>query len=182
MKWNCIDNQPIEGTYRHHTYDKDAMRKYVEENFPFDEVREAFEAADWDLEALYLNRESRLFKADSSAFCIAILLDWKDCLKNYWFDLANGHLDFIRESDECVWKGVWPQQAFRPSDIYRRLFFCETEEDFWDIFNDLNSPEKLEDLYNGNSPIDMFPVYAEEPAKVAEMGEYLANRTRNNTK
>jgi hypothetical protein len=182
MKWNGIDNQPIEGTYRHRTYDKDAMRKYVEENFPFDEVREAFEAADWDLEALYLNRESRLFQADSSAFCIAILLDWKDCLKNYWFDLANGHLDFIREGDECVWKGVWPQQAFRPSDIYRRLFFCETEEDFCDIFNDLNSTEKLEDLYNGNSPIDMFPVYAEEPSKVAEMCEYLANKTRNNTK
>lgn len=180
MKWNCIDNQPIEGTYRHHTYDRDAMRKYVEENFPFDEVREAFEAADWNLEALYLNRESRLFKADSSAFCIAILLDWKDCLKNYWFDLANGHLDFIRESDECVWKGVWPQQAFRPSDIYRRLFFCETEEDFWDIFNDLNSQEKLKDLYNGNSPIDMFPVYAEDPSKIAEMDEYLSKKQNNN--
>lgn len=180
MKWNCIDNQPIEGTYKHRTYDKDALRMYVEEHFPFDEVREAFEAADWDLEALYLNRESPIFETDSIDFFTAILVDLKDCLENYWLDLANGHLDFLQEGEECMWKGVWPQQPFRPSDIYRRLFFCETEEDFWDIFYDLNSQEKLKDLYNGNSPIDMFPVYSEEPSKVAEMDEYLSKKQNKN--
>lgn len=169
MKWDYENNLPIEGTYKHREYDKDALKSYMNEHFPYlycHEIHAALESVNWNLEDLFLKKAD---KEIQYGFHISILVDWKDDLKDYWFDLANGYWNV--ENDE--------------TDIYRRLFFCETEEDIWDLVTDL--PQKvtreLLECYQGTREIEYLPpVYLKDSTKAQKMIEYINSKTMENNK
>lgn len=174
MKWDYEKNLPVEGTYQHREYDKEKLKSYIEEHFPYDVVRLAFESVDWNLEALMLRKDLDL----GESFYMSILKDWKDCLIDYWIDIVNGHictLDFKGQK----WRGTL--SPIHVCDFLKRCFFCETEEDIWDLFHDLPfwAENNLKECYYGYSPITWFPVYTKDPCKAITMHEYLYGKSED---
>lgn len=175
MKWNYETNLPVEGTYQHRVYDKEKLKTYVEERFTHEVVRKAFEFVGWDLESLVLHKDNIDFYDE---FYLSILVDLKDNLEEYWVDLANGHIS-ITLPPNYTWGGV--PNPIRNRDIYRRLFFCDTEEDVWDVFHDLpfEIENNLKECYYGYSPVTWFPVCIKDPQKARMMHEYLYGKPEN---
>ena len=175
MKWDYENNQPIEGTYQQREYDKDALKSYIEECFPFDDIRIALDSVDWDLEALMLRNDIDL----GDAFYTSLLVDWKDCLRDYWIDIANGNI-CTADFEGLKWRET--STPIQESDFWRRCFFCETEEDIWDLFHDLpfEMENNLMECYYGYTPITFLPVYIYNPEKAAEMRNYLYGDTKGN--
>ena len=175
MKWNYQNNQPVEGTYKHRNYDKDAMKSYMNEHFPFDEITMAFDSVDWDLESLMLRNDIDL----GDAFYTSLLVDWKDCLQDYWADIANGHISTI-DLERQKWRGT--SKPIQESIFWRRCFFCETEEDIWDLFHDLpfESENNLKECYYGySSLLSWFPIYIKDPSKAVMMQNYLYGKSKD---
>lgn len=180
MKWDLENNRPIEGTYQHREYDKDELKSYVEEHFPYlycPEVHAALESVNWDLEALMLRTDIDF--DDDVDFYLSMLLHWNDCLFEYWVDIANGHIA------TCDFEGQTMRGTSIPineCDFLRRCFFCETEEDVWDVFHDLpfEIENDLKECYYGYSPVSCWdPVYIKDPRKAIMMHEYLYGKSED---
>jgi len=178
MKWDYENNLPIEGTYKHREYDKDALKSYMNEHFPYlycPEIHAALESVNWNLEDLFLKKAD---KEIQYGFHIAILTDLKEDMNDYWVDLANGYWN-IDIPDSYKWGGI--PQIIDDADVYRRLFFCETEEDIWDTVMDL--PQKsfceLMKCYLGTSnSIFGLPIYLTNPSKAKTMVEYISKNDK----
>lgn len=178
MKWNYENNLPVEGTYQHREYNKNALKSYMVESFPYQEIHSAFESVDWDLEEFFLKKANKDIHGE--AFYISILLDWKEDLDEYWLDLANGFWD-IEVPNGYKW-GESPQ-TIDDTDICRRLFFCESDADIWDLAIDL--PQEVTSgllgCYQGTCEIeDWFPVYMKDPKKAQRMIDYIDTKKQSN--
>ena len=174
MKWDYENNLPIEGTYQHREYDKEKLKSYIAEHFPYDVVRQAFESVDWDLEALMIRKDIDL----GDTFYTSMLLDWKDCLKEYWLDIANGHIEILLPIP-YTWGGI--PKPIHEKDVYCRFFFCETEEDVWDVFRDLPRDSAMRDLvrcYCGTSSIREYPIYLKNLVRYHRMTEYFNSKAK----
>lgn len=171
MDWDYVNNLPIEGTFQHHVNDKDAMKAYINSYFPYDVVKEAFESVGWNLEKLLLSKYIEL----DSTFYISILSDWKEQLEDYWNDLANGHI-VVDLPKNYTWGDV--AVPIIEVDVYRRFFFCETEEDVWDVFYDLpdKAMEELVGCFYGQGAVSWFPVYLRNSARLPRMLEHFKNK------
>ena len=180
MEWNYEHNLPVEGSYRHHVYDKDALRSYMDEHFPYPEVHSAFELVDWDLEDFFLKKANKDIHGE--AFYVSILLDWKKDLDDYWVDMANGFWGIELSIPDTITWGDSPKFV-DDTDIFRRLFFCETDTDIWNLALEL--PQEVTSgllgCYDGTCEIeDWFPVYLKDPSKAQEMIEYINTKKQNN--
>ena len=176
MRWDYENNLPVEGTYQHREYDKVRLKSYLEEHLPFPELHSAFESVDWNLEDLFLKKA--YVEQDGCAFNYSILLDWKEDLDDYWADLVNGYWN-IDIPDGYKWGGI--PQIIDDADVYRRLFFCETEEDIWDTVIDLpqNSFCELMKCYLGiSNSIFGLPIYLTDPPKAQNMVEYISKNDK----
>lgn len=180
MKWDYTTNLPIEGTYRHRVYDKEALKSYMEEHLPFPELHSAFESVDWDLENFYLKKANKII--DGGEFDIDILIHWKEGLDDYWIDLANGYWGLGVSSplpNNLTWGGI--PQIIDDADIYRRFYFCETEEDIWDTIIDLPQDTfcALMKCYLGTSnSIFGLPIYLTDPSKALKMVDYISKNDK----
>lgn len=174
MKWDYENNQPVEGTYQHREYDKEKLKTYIEECFPDEEVRNAFECVNWDLEALMLHNDIDL----GYSFYESMLLDWKDCLNDYWVDIVNGHI-CTADLEGQNWRGT--SSPIHVCDFMKRCFFCENEEDVWELFHDLPfwAENNLKECYYGYSPIPWPPIYTKDPHKAIMMHDYLYGKSED---
>lgn len=152
--------------YQHRNYDKAAVKSYIMENYPCEEVITAFEKVDYDLEKFFLTKANEEIQDDG--FYISIFLEFKDCLGEYFADLANGYWEL-------------PETTLGVAGICREIFLtCWRDEDIWELLY-MYCPTKtacqIYKCYTGSSQIDDFyPVYLKDPVKAWRMLEYFAGK------
>ena len=130
MQWNHETNLPVEGSYRHLEYDREAFRKYVEETYPYPEILEALESVDYDWEAFFLQKKNAVIEEGCSFYLDTMMRFGESSLGAYWLDMGNGY-----------W--ALPEGWGNEADIYRRFFFCETEEELWEFLSEIPDAHKM---------------------------------------
>lgn len=158
--------------YKRRHYDKAAVKAFVMEHYPYDEIIAAFEKVDFDLEEFFITKANDVIQEVD--FYISIYIEFKDDdLTEYYVDLANGYWEI-------------PEAPFSVAEICRQLFFCVTENDFWDFLYNYCPAKTTAQIYRcyvGTCQIeDFYPVYLKAPEKADRMINFLLDKYRNKTK
>lgn len=151
--------------YQRRNYDKEAVRAFIMEHYPYDEIMASFEKVDYDLEEFFLTKANDVIQDEE--FYISLFLEFKECLTDYFVDLANGYWDI-------------PDTPLGVAGICRQLFFCETEEDLWNFLYDYcpaKTAFQIYKCYMGTCQIEgHYPVYLINPEKADRMINYFTNK------
>ena len=151
--------------YQRRNYDKEAVKAFIMEHYPYDEVIAAFEKVGFDLDDFFLTKANDIIQDEE--FYISLFLEFKECLTDYFADLANGYWDI-------------PQTTIGVSGICRQLFFCETEDDLWNFLYDYcpaKTAFQIYKCYMGTCQIEgHYPVYLKDPVKADGMINYFINK------
>lgn len=151
--------------YQRKKYDRDAVKTFIIEHYPYEEIISAFERVDYDLDDFFLTRVNGVIQDEE--FYISLFLEFKKGLTDYFVDLANGYWDL-------------PETSLGVAEICRQLFYCETEIDFWNFLYD-SCPTKtaiqIYKCYKGACQIEgHYPIYLKDPVKAEKMIKYFINK------
>jgi len=147
-------------------YTKADVKAFVVEQHLDEAIVAAFEQVDYDLEMFFASKANDII--DDESFYIALFIEFKKDLMDYFVDLTNGYWEM-------------PDTAMEMAKHYRYLFLnCKTDEDIWDWLYDY-CPTKtacqLYKCYTGESYIEGHsPVCLEDTVKAADMLAYLKNK------
>lgn len=175
MKWDYQTNRPIEGTYKHRKYDKETLLSSIPEYiYPLEDVTAHLDAVNWNLERFFLEKIDDI-QDPSDLF--PQLSYWQEIQSAYWYDMDSSHLHLTDIPDDWTWGGV--PEKINQGNILARLFFCETEEEIWDMVRDLP-------YWVGNNLLECFygcppkrkwarniPVGLKDLEKAARLKDYL---------
>lgn len=179
MKWNYETNLPIEGSYKRIGHNpvrvKEILKEY-EEMAGTKEMMPWIESVNYDPDEFLLQKLYKNIPDVVPAQFITLLafqFDAKPFLKDYFFDIANGFWDISGFIKDYCWHQA--TESVQDIDIITRLYFADSEEDIWDMVNDL--PEavgfNLSSLYKGF--LSVYGSRLKNVDKVLEMEKYLSS-------
>lgn len=177
MKWDYTTNLPVEGSYQKHVYDGKDVRAYVAECIIDEEYFALFDSIGWDLNEFFLKKLEKTIP--KYVYILPQLIAFNnDKIGDYVFDILCGNL-WIELPDGYTWGGIQTPIDF--TDVCRRMFFCETDEDIFALFADLpqSAQNSLFECYAGIDPFDVYenPIAIEDPDKAARFTRYLLTGT-----
>lgn len=182
MKWNYETNLPVEGSYRRITHDpvrvKEILKEY-ENMVGTKEMMSLIESVNYDPDEFLLQKLYKNIPNVVPAQFITLLafqFDAKPFLKDYFFDIANGYWDIFNRPDGFKWNNA--SKPMQDMDIITRLYFADSEEDIWDMVDDLPYyvKDNLFSLYEGDVPTLDFPICLKDDDKALEMSCYLNSK------
>lgn len=174
MKWDYKNNLPVEGSYQKHQYDRQKYKEVTDQHWWFEPVvEEILASVDFNVDEFFLQKLYYKVPADKRiglTCLLAFQLDDKPFLDYYLMELLDGDLNFSTSENGNCW---WAKLSHRPindNDILTRLYFCDCEEDIWDMVCDLpgDVASNLYLLYETQCES-----YLYEPGKAQIMTEYI---------
>lgn len=177
MIWDYCYNRPL-GFVRKAQLTPDELKKEVEErlgiapgySFYSDaeyseeaerQIRASLESVDYDMNE-YLQTHSYNMIEDEhvrEGFLIAHFLSKSPSDEIFYFDETEiSRIDILTEAEDKVW-GRFDKKSgtkrISKFDVYCRLYFCENEQDIWDIFADgVGNIDEMFDYYYYNQDDD----------------------------
>lgn len=113
-----------------------------------------FDAVNYDPDEFLLQKIYKKIPQDHYVdyiFMLAFQFEKKPFLIDYFYDIANGHLDIFNRPEGYRWH--YEAEAVQDVDIVTRLYFADSEKDIWELVNDLPSDvaDNLNSLLDGNA-------------------------------
>lgn len=173
MIWDYKTNLPIEGGYQKHQYDRQKYKE-ITEHWGFEPaVEELLASVDFNVDEFFLQKLCEKVPDDKRfglTCLLAFQLDDKPFLYNYLMELLDGDLCFSTPEDGNYRWAKLSERPIQEDDILTRLYFCDCEEDIWDMIYDLpgDVASNLCLLYETNSES-----YIYEPGKTKVMMDYF---------
>lgn len=185
MKWDYINNTPIEGTYTPCLYDAESIKKWLNTHSSEpDVIVQVFEQVDFNVERFFIEKPLNDGDVIVTLFLMIAELSEDERVINYSIDLFNGRYDITEVPKEFSWKKGTP--PVREVDLYARFYFsiADSNEALWDMLYDL--PAKIAsqfykcymDKIVEDKEYDVIPVYIANPKLADEMLAYFNEKNR----
>lgn len=156
MQWNYETNLPVEGTYKPRGLDwDDFFLSGKHQEIPDDERYTTLDHVILDL------LRSRAVSMEMEDFCL---------------DLLNGNISLLNYG-KSHWRGR--KEEITDADVYARIYFCDTENDIFDIILDgAGDPTSLLETFGYVEPEEesdyIAPRETASPERLKRFEEYLA--------
>lgn len=148
MKWDSANSCPVPGTYKPLNLSGSVVMEEIDNPdglcFCSDELFPYFKDSELSVDDFFLQKKYRELSGDGFADVMTLLLisaKYRDLeMAKYFYDIYAGNQNLL------------PLFQEHNGDLPCRLYFCETQEDIWDILlNGIGNPRDFVYVHSGVS-------------------------------
>ena len=148
MKWDSINSCPVPGTYKPLNLSGSVVMEEIDNPdglcFCSDELFPYFKDSELSVDDFFLQKKYRELSGDGFADVMTLLLisaKYRDLeMAKHFYDIYAGNQNLL------------PLFQEHNGDLPCRMYFCETQEDIWDILlNGIGNPRDFVCVYSGMS-------------------------------